>query len=251
MKKNLRFAAIITAFGIALAFAGCKNASDDTAALMALAAASGGTSQTGNGSGGSNSPNDNGSSNPFTGTVWGLVVNGTLQTSAEMDFSFTSSTKVTYFGREYTYTVENGRIAHISNGSVGDFEISSLDPSSATFSVTGSAQKANYKKRTGPVNGGSGGTRRDPTVDHIDAHFINIKSGIVNGSVRCDWKSAKTGETVPIRVEPASGYKLGSLTVTTEEITSTVAAALNASSGLWEFTMPSACVTVNATFIPQ
>lgn len=137
--------------------------------------------------------------------------------------------------------------ASCSNGSDGGSSAPAVTTEGTNTGGGGTTQTDNGSQSGGSGTGGGG--RIDPAVDHIDAHFINIKSGIVNGSVRCDWKSAKTGETVPIRVEPASGYKLGSLTVTTEEITSTVAAALNASSGLWEFTMPSACVTVNATFV--
>lgn len=99
------------------------------------------------------------------------------------------------------------------------------------------------------VDPSAGTGRRDPSVDHENAHSITIKDGIANGSVRSDWNAARVGEKVPIRVEPASGYKLGSLTVTTVETSSTVTATPNNSTGLWEFTMPSACVVVNATFV--
>lgn len=69
-----------------------------------------------------------------------------------------------------------------------------------------------------------------------------------NGTVRANYATATAGETVRLRLTPADGYMVDTVTVTTSDGTEV---AVSGASGRYSFTMPAANVTVTVTFKPE
>lgn len=72
-------------------------------------------------------------------------------------------------------------------------------------------------------------------------YTVTVEEGITNGTVRVDRPEAQAGQLVTLRVDPAQGYMLDTLTVT-DANGGAVAVEYN------QFTMPASNVTVYATF---
>lgn len=80
-------------------------------------------------------------------------------------------------------------------------------------------------------------------------HSISPAAGIQNGSIRFSDTSARPGDTVTLTALPDPGYVLGSLTVV--DNTGREVAVKDLGDGKWSFVMPSAGVTVRASFVRE
>lgn len=79
------------------------------------------------------------------------------------------------------------------------------------------------------------------------SYGIAVVDGIVNGTVSASAQTAAAGDTVTITVTPAAGYQVATVTVTDAN---GKAVTVNAQTGgKYTFTMPSAKVEINATFV--
>lgn len=83
-------------------------------------------------------------------------------------------------------------------------------------------------------------------VTFVGAYDIAIADDILNGSVSTSRTTAKAGDEVTVYPIPSEGYRIASLTYTTENGSEPV--DINNQSGSYTFKMPDAAVTINATF---
>lgn len=82
-----------------------------------------------------------------------------------------------------------------------------------------------------------------PTPPAPTYYTVSVAQGITNGTVSVDTTSNLVGgETITVTATPAAGYELATLTYTYGQTTT------NINQTTMQFTMPSADVTVNATF---
>lgn len=77
------------------------------------------------------------------------------------------------------------------------------------------------------------------------AYTITVPTGLTGGSISASETSSNGNETITVTVEPETGYELTSLTYTPEGGSAT---AITESNGVYSFTMPTANVTLAATF---
>ena len=77
------------------------------------------------------------------------------------------------------------------------------------------------------------------------AYTITVPTGLTGGSISASKTSSNGNETITVTVEPETGYQLLSLTYTPEVGSATT---ITESNGVYSFTMPTANVTLAATF---
>lgn len=84
-------------------------------------------------------------------------------------------------------------------------------------------------------------------VEAAGAYTITAPGTITGGSVTANKSTSDGNETITLTVTPDTGYELTSLTYTPEGGSAT---AITATGGVYSFTMPTANVTISATFTP-
>ncbi|WP_075558463.1 InlB B-repeat-containing protein [Parabacteroides timonensis] len=105
-----------------------------------------------------------------------------------------------------------------------------------TYTVSISIYSTNYAIKSSDL------TDPDWTFSIKELHNITIASSIVNGTVTADKEKATEGETIILKVNPASGYELESLSYAQLSDGATIPIANK------RFVMPESDVTVTATF---
>lgn len=139
----------------------------------------------------------------------------------------------------YWYRVgadEGGANLHLDNNDQTTYQLVAADAGyKIMVSVEGSGNYA----------GTASATTDNPIVgenEDLPAYAITVADDIANGTVTADKDEATEGETVTLTVTPATGYKLGALTVTKAD-----GAEVTVTDNT--FTMPGEAVTVTATFV--
>lgn len=82
-------------------------------------------------------------------------------------------------------------------------------------------------------------------VEAAGAYTITVPTGLTGGSISTNKSTSNGNETITVTVEPETGYQLSSLTYTPEGGSATT---ITESNGVYSFTMPTANVTLAATF---
>lgn len=182
--------------------------------------------------------------------VTGVTVNGTAATKKDANtYTFTmpaKDVKVSATVAAKTYKVTTGSI---TNGTIKVNTSTAKVGDKITITVT---PKDGYEVDKVTFNGSAVTKNQDgtysftmPAKDVTVTATINAKTyGIskeigANGKVEVN-SSAKTGETVTIKVTPNSGYKVGKVSVSD--------AAVSANGNTYTFTMPAKAVKVIVTF---
>lgn len=183
--------------------------------------------------------------------VTGVTVNGTAATKKDANtYTFTmpaKDVKVSATVAAKTYKVTTGSI---TNGTIKVNTSTAKVGDKITITVT---PKDGYEVDKVTFNGSAATKNQDgtysftmPAKDVTVTATINAKTyGITkdvgsNGKVENLDSSAKTGETVTIKVTPNSGYKVGKVSVSD--------AAVSANGNTYTFTMPAKAVKVTVTF---
>ncbi len=91
----------------------------------------------------------------------------------------------------------------------------------------------------------SGGSSGNPPSRPSATYYTITRANVSNGTLRLGQTSAKSGATVTITATPASGYRVGTVTVTTSN---KKAVPVTGGDGSYSFVMPSRRVIVSATF---
>ncbi len=151
--------------------------------------------------------------------------------------------------RESEITVLTLRLTAIQAGStsitndamvIGSVESGASDTvSGADLAVTITSPDSGSGGSGGSSGGSSGGT---------SSYAVNVRSA-ENGTVTSSHSVAARGATVTLTVSPDAGYALDSLTVSNASTGATVAVT-KVSDTRYTFTMPSAAVSVSASFQP-
>ncbi|WP_075558464.1 InlB B-repeat-containing protein [Parabacteroides timonensis] len=158
------------------------------------------------------------------------------------DFIFTPPENLIYDGegKEAKVEVRNKNMAnvdiYITYYDIDKNTVYGLPKDLGTYTVSISFYSLNYAIRSSDL------TDPDWTFSIKEQHNITIASSIVNGTVTADKEKATEGETIILKVNPASGYELESLFYTQLSDGATIPITNK------RFVMPESDVTVTAMF---
>nr|WP_129732479.1 hypothetical protein [Parabacteroides goldsteinii] len=158
------------------------------------------------------------------------------------DFIFTPPENLIYDGegKEAKVELRNKNMAnvdiYITYYDIDKNHLYDLPKDLGTYTVSISFYSLNYAIRSSDL------TDPDWTFSIKEQHNITIASSIVNGTVTADKEKATEGETIILKVNPASGYELESLFYTQLSDGATIPITNK------RFVMPESDVTVTATF---
>lgn len=265
MKKTFKIAALAFLASLALALAGCSNASGGGALLAAFGAGVGtqtasGGEQTGGGNGSGGDNNSGGGQNQQNTTETKWTISGTEYTVKDGKVTVTQNGTKTEVG-----TVDSSGVVTITQGGQTiTVQAQGAGTSNVTVTIATTTTDANgattttTKTYSGDLTGGTlvntedssdtitiakvetttgGGNTNPPAATYT----ITIAQGIEHGTVSADKTSAAQGDTVTLTATPQDGYQLGAWNVTDSD-----GAAVTVEGGA--FVMPAKNVMVNATF---
>ncbi|MBR6846777.1 MAG: chitobiase/beta-hexosaminidase C-terminal domain-containing protein [Bacteroidales bacterium] len=168
------------------------------------------------------------------GNYWTLydAVNGGYLYAASSSANYLKVQAENNANGQWTIEIASNGVATIKAQGANTRNWLRLNSSGSPFSCYGNGQLDVYLYKAGDI----------PTPSY---YTVSVAEGITNGTISVDTTSNLVGgETITVTATPNQGYELSTLTYTYAG----VANPINIDQTTMQFTMPSADVTVNATF---
>lgn len=199
-------------------------------------------------------------SNSFSGFIGGRGAQATMTNSSS------NPGIITFANIPNTYKVTKIAAEYCTNSSAGAGTISATSDGNAignSFSVTSTGgttirEAILFENSAGlslnNINVSTVATQNSIFIYRVKVYLeeevagsytITVPTGLTGGSISASKTSSNGNETITVTVEPETGYELTSLTYTPEGGSAT---AITESNGVYSFTMPTANVTLAATF---